>query len=156
MSEISKKSEKNSSNKSSSYSKEDQAVINLLKTVDHINRISSETMEPFGITSHQYNILRILRGADSKGLPTLELGERMLVRSPGVTRLIDRLEKKELVTRTRSVEDRRVVICQITDKGLSLLGKMDKPIEEMNHSIVENLNQEQLIKLIELLKELRG
>lgn len=138
------------------YSIEAEGVINLLKTVDHINRISSETMEPFGITSHQYNILRILRGSNSKGLPTLELGERMLVRSPGVTRLIDRLEKKELVTRTRSKEDRRVVICQITDKGLRLLGKMDKPIEEMNHSIVKNLNQVQLDKLIELLKELRG
>lgn len=138
-----------------SYSKEDEAVINLLKTVDHINRISSETMEPFGITSHQYNILRILRGADSAGLPTLEIGERMLVRSPGVTRLVDRLEKKELVTRKRSEEDRRVVHCQITDKGRNLLEKMDEPIETMNQSIVENLNLDQLEKLIELLQKLR-
>lgn len=138
-----------------SYSKEDEAVINLLKTVDHINRISSETMEPFGITSHQYNILRILRGGDSEGLPTLEIGKRMLVRSPGVTRLIDRLEKKELVTRKRSEEDRRVVHCQITDKGQNLLEDMDEPIEEMNQSIVENLNLDQLGKLIVLLQKLR-
>lgn len=144
-----------SATKSSSFTKEDEAVVNLLKTVDYINQISSEIIDPFGITSQQYNILRILRGAETKGLPTLELADRMLVRSPGVTRLIDRIEKKQLVKRERSAEDRRVVLCQITKKGRNLLDKMDDPIKDMNNTIVKNLNNDQLEELIKLLKKLR-
>lgn len=154
MGSVEKQSEEGTDSRSPSYSKEDEAVINLLKAVDHLNRISSETMESFGITNQQYNILRILRGADFEGLPTLELADRMLVHSPGVTRLIDRLEKKQLVTRERSGKDRRVVLCKITKKGHDLLGKMDKPVEEMNKKVVKNLNNNQIEDLIELLSKL--
>lgn len=134
---------------------EDKAVVSLLKTVDYINRISSETMEPFGVTSQQYNILRILRGTE-EGLPTLDLADRMVVHSPGVTRLIDRLVKKELVTRERSEKDRRVVICKVTEKGLTLLAKMDQPVADMNRKIVGNLDDEQLKNLIDLLSLMRN
>lgn len=136
-------------------SKEGEAVVTLLKTVDYINRISTETMDPFDITSQQYNILRILRGAGKEGLPTLELAKRMLVHSPGITRLIDRLEKKQMVARERSGTDRRVVHCRITEQGLELLKKMDQPVADMNRRIVQNLNQKQLEHLIELLNQMR-
>jgi len=135
--------------------REGRAVVSLLKTVDYINQLSSETMDPFGVTSQQYNILRILRGAGKEGLPTLELANRMLVHSPGVTRLIDRLEKKLLVNRERSSSDRRVVKCKITEKGIHLLKKMDQPVADMNRRIVQNLNQKQLEHLVDLLNQIR-
>jgi DNA-binding MarR family transcriptional regulator len=134
---------------------EAEAVVTLLKTVDYVNRISTETMEPYGVTSQQYNILRILRGAGKEGLPTLEIASRMLVHSPGVTRLIDKLEKKKLVTRKRSSSDRRVVRCTITGKGRDLLKKMDQPVTEMNCRIVQNLDQQDLKKMIVLLNRMR-
>lgn len=150
------RSEDLSNNDAPIYQEEDKAVISLLKTVDYINRISSDTMEPFGITSQQYNILRILRGAAPDGLPTLELADRMLVRSPGVTRLIDRLAKKQLVSRERSEKDRRVVLCKITDKGKELLEEMDETVGNMNKKIVRNLDNQQLEQLTELLDLMRG
>ncbi len=134
---------------------EDEAVITLLKTIDHVNRITTEAMEPFGITSAQYNVLRILRGAGNEGLPTLELADRMVVHSPGITRMIDRLEKKKLVRRIRSKKDRRVVNCMITEKGLKLLSQMDQPVSEMNKKIVQNLDSKQLDQLVTLLDRMR-
>lgn len=131
-------------------------MIALLKVMDHINRITSKTMEPFGVTSAQYNVLRILRGAAPEGLPTLELAERMVVHSPGITRMIDRLEKKKLVARTRSKEDRRVVHCLITQRGLDLVNKMDRPVAKMNKKIVQNLDQQQLAELVDLLDQMRA
>lgn len=134
---------------------EEEAVIALLKTIDHINRITTETMEPFGITSAQYNVLRILRGAGNAGLPTLELADRMVVHSPGITRMIDRLEKKKLVRRSRSQKDRRVVNCFITEKSLELLSGMDQHVADMNKKIVQNLDLKQLDQLVTLLDQLR-
>jgi len=138
-----------------SWTIEDEAVIALLKTNDHVNRITTETMEPFGITSAQYNVLRILRGTGHEGLPTLELADRMVVHSPGITRMIDRLEKKKLLRRTRSKKDRRVVNCVITEKGLKLLSKMDQPVSDMNKKIVQNLDSKQLDQLVTLLDRMR-
>lgn len=135
---------------------ESEAVITLLKTVDYVNRNTSETIEPYGVTTQQYNILRILRGVQPYGLKTLELADKMLVKSPGITRLIDKLEKKGLVDRHRSEQDRRVVKCKITETGLNLLEKMDNPVDQMNEGIVQNLGQNELETLINLLNKMRG
>ena len=78
---------------------EQEAALGLLRTADTIRRHYSEALSDHGITLQQYNVLRILRGAGEAGLPTLEIGERMLDRTPGVTRLVDRLVKKGLVER---------------------------------------------------------
>lgn len=156
MAKTEKAAQKKTGASSTSRYKEDEAVIALLKTMDHINRITSKTMEPFGVTSAQYNVLRILRGASPEGLPTLELADRMVVHSPGITRMIDRLEKKNLVARIRSKEDRRVVHCLITQKGLELVNKMDRPVAKMNKKIVRNLNQQQLAELVVLLDQMRA
>ena len=74
--------------------REEEAVVALLRTVDHIRRATSSVLEAYEITLQQYNVLRILRGAGQEGLPILEIGKRMVEQSPGITRLIDRLEGK--------------------------------------------------------------
>jgi DNA-binding MarR family transcriptional regulator len=86
-------------------------------------------MSPFGISSEQYNVLRILRGAGGAGLPTLEIADRMLSRSPNITRLVDRLIAKKLVRRVRSRQDRRVVMITITPEGRELLAQLDAVVD---------------------------
>ena len=101
-----------------------------MRTGGLVRRVIASVVEPHGITQQQYNVLRILRGAGEKGLPTLEIADRMIEETPGITRLIDRLELKRLVTRERSATDRRQVFCRITPDGLTLLARLDEPIAE--------------------------
>ena len=91
-----------------------EIVLGLMRTTDVIRRLFHEVYEPHGITSQQYNVLRILRGALPNGLPTLVIRKRMVERTPGVTRLIDRLEARGWVERETPKSDRRQVICRIT------------------------------------------
>ncbi|MFP5247340.1 MAG: MarR family winged helix-turn-helix transcriptional regulator, partial [Thermoanaerobaculia bacterium] len=100
-----------------------EAALALLRTADLVRRSIGAVVEPEGITMQQYNVLRILRGAGEKGLPTLEIAERMVEQTPGITRLIDRLETKQLVGRERCPTDRRQVFCRITKEGLALLAR---------------------------------
>jgi len=108
------------------------------------------------VTLQQYNVLRILRGAGADGLPTLTIGERMIERTPGVTRLIDRMVKKRWVTRSRCTEDRRRVWCKITRPGLALLAKLEQPVEEVDESFREVLDEHELAVLIGYLDCLRA
>src|SRR6476659_6067152 len=109
-------------------SREQQACVGLLRTAEAVKRSLAHVIEPHGITPQQYNVLRILRGAGPDGLPTLTIGERMIEQTPGVTRLIDRLERKRLVARSPCATDRRRVFCVITEKGLELLRELDEPV----------------------------
>ena len=93
------------------HSKAQEASIGLMRTADLVRRAVSGIVEPYGITPQQYNVLRILRGAGERGLPTLEIAERMIESTPGITRLIDRLQAKKLVVRERCLTDRRQVQC---------------------------------------------
>src|SRR5438105_14523126 len=108
--------------------REQEAAVGLLRTTDAIRRHFSAIVAPHGITLQQYNVLRILRGAGRDGLPTLAIGERMVEKTPGVTRLIDRLIKKKLVERRPCEEDRRRVWCFITPIGLRLLARLEGPL----------------------------
>ncbi len=128
------------------------AVVGLLRTADGIRRYVAGVIEPFGITGQQYNVLRILRGARPEPLPTLAIAERMLEQTPGITRLLDRLEKKSLITRRRCVEDRRQVLCSITPEGLALLQQMDEPVAAADAAAVATLSRRQLAQLIRLLE----
>src|ERR1700741_49225 len=98
-------------------SREQQATLGRLGTADPVKRSLAQVIEPHGIPPQQYNVLRILRGAGPEGLPTLTIGERMIEQTPGVTRLVDRLERKGLVARAPCAKDRRRVFCRITTKG---------------------------------------
>jgi DNA-binding MarR family transcriptional regulator len=136
-------------------SREQQATLGLLRTADAIKRGLAQVIEPHGITTQQYNVLRILRGAGAEGLPTLTIGERMIEQTPGVTRLVDRLERKGLVVRTPCPTDRRRVFCRITPKGLELLDELDDPVNRCDAKALSILPQSELDSLISLLERVR-
>ena len=131
------------------------AIVGLLRTADAIRRQLAAVMEPFGITGQQYNVLRILRGAHPEPLPTLSVGERMMEQTPGITRLLDRLEAKGLVTRTRCTEDRRQVLCSITAEGTALLQRMDEPVIAADARAMSMLNRQQMEELNRLLQTIQ-
>jgi len=137
-------------------SREQQATLGLLRTADAVKRSLAQVVEPHGITPQQYNVLRILRGAGPDGLPTLTIGERMVEQTPGVTRLVDRLERKGLVARTPCPKDRRRVFCRITEKGLELLTELDEPVNRWDAKAVAALAPSDLASLIGLLDRVRS
>jgi MarR family transcriptional regulator, organic hydroperoxide resistance regulator len=137
-------------------SREQQATLGLLRTADALKRHYARVIEPHGITLQQYNVLRILRGAGPDGLPTLTIGERMIEQTPGVTRLVDRLESKKLVDRLPCPNDRRRVFCRITPEGLALLEKLDAPINQADTQAVSVLREDDLGSLIEMLDRVRA
>jgi MarR family transcriptional regulator, organic hydroperoxide resistance regulator len=137
-------------------SREQQALIGLLRTAEAIKRTLAQVIEPHGITPQQYNVLRILRGAGPDGLPTLTIGERMIEQTPGVTRLIDRLERKGLVTRTPCPKDRRRVYCRISDSGLELLTELDGPVNQWDSQAMSVLDPSDIDTLISALDRVRA
>lgn len=135
--------------------KNEEAVVALMRTADLVRRGVAVVVEPHGITTQQYNVLRILRGAGERGLPTLEIAERMVEQTPGITRLIDRLEAKKLVCRERCATDRRQVFCQITNEGLELLSRIDEPLHEAEDEALAQLARRDVVQLLELLDKAR-
>ena len=133
----------------------DEAILSILHTADILHRRTARVMEPFGVTPQQYNVLRILRGAGCSGLPTLDITDRMIEQAPGITRMIDRLETKKLVARERGCEDRRQVVCRITQDGLDLLARMDAPLKEQAKLAVGKATDKELTALIEVLDLVR-
>jgi DNA-binding MarR family transcriptional regulator len=130
---------------------EETAFLELLRTTDQLSRGMSQLLKTEDISSNQYNVLRILRGAPD-GLPCGELGNRMITRDPDITRLLDRLEKRELISRCRESQDRRMVMAKITPEGLKLLARMDKPVLAMHRSQLGHLGPARLRQLTELLQ----
>ena len=133
-----------------------EAVLGLMRTADLVRRQGAALVEPHGITLQQFNVLRILRGAGEAGLPTLEVAERMIEQTPGVTRLLDRLEGKELVGRERCPKDRRQHLCRITAKGLAVLEKIDVLLVDAHEHTLKGLRHKDRIALIELLDAVRA
>lgn len=133
-----------------------EAGVGLMLTADRLRRSIGAAIEPFGVTMQQYNVLRILRGAHPDPLPTLEIAERMIEHTPGVTRLLDRLEAKGLVRRERCTEDRRMVHCWITEAGLELLGRMDETVEAADERAVGALSAGEQAELVRLLDRVRA
>lgn len=137
-------------------SKGQEAMLGLLRTADLVRRSVAQVLEPHGITPQQYNVLRILRGAGEEGLPTLEIAERMLEQTPGITRLLDRLEAKELVRRKRCAADRRQVLCWLTPEGSALVARLDAPMDEADEAVAAVLPAADLERLVALLDALRA
>src|SRR5437016_8528304 len=121
---------------------EEEALISLQRTADQLQWHASELLKPYGISPTQYNALRILRGSKDEGLPCSEIAERMINRDPDITRLVDRLERRGLVVRSRRSRDRRVIIARITPAGLKLLQTLDGPVEEFNRRMLAHLGQQ--------------
>jgi DNA-binding MarR family transcriptional regulator len=133
-----------------------EVVVALIRTADLVRRVVGRVLEPYDITVQQYNVLRILRGAGEQGLPTLEIGERMVEHAPGVTRLLDRLEVKGLVRRQRCPEDRRQVLCWLTPAGTELVERLDEPVDSADAEAVSMLSPDEQERLLRLLDTIRA
>ena len=103
------------------------------------------------LTGAQYNVLRILRGADKDGLSCREIGERMITRDSDITRMLDRLESRELITRERQTADRRVMLAFISENGLALLKELDRPVDELHKYQLGHLSDKELTSITRLL-----
>jgi DNA-binding MarR family transcriptional regulator len=134
----------------------EEAVVALMRTTDLVRRQIATLVEPHGITLQQFNVLRILRGAGADGLPTLEVGGRMIEQTPGVTRLLDRLEAKELVRRQRCPKDRRQHLCWITPRGLAVLQKIDAVAQRAADDTLKGLRTKERATFIRLLDAIRA
>jgi DNA-binding MarR family transcriptional regulator len=133
-----------------------ELVVGLLRTADLVRRAVDRALAPYGVTPQQYNVLRILRGAGATGLPTLEIGGRMLEQAPGITRLLDRLEAKQWVRRERCPQDRRQVLCWLTPAGLLLVERLDDPVDEADREAVAMLGADDQKRLLHLLEAVRA
>jgi|SRR5450631_554407 DNA-binding MarR family transcriptional regulator len=137
-------------------SREQETYLSLMRTADALQTQIEAWLKDFGLTGTQYNALRILRGAEPEGLPCREIGERMITHDPDITRLLNRLEDRGFVERTRAKHDRRVIYGKITAAGLKLLREMDDPVEKQSREMLRHVGQEKLKQLIELLELVRS
>jgi DNA-binding MarR family transcriptional regulator len=133
---------------------EEAAYLELCRTTDLLSRPLASLLKSDDLSANQYNVLRILRGAP-EGLPCGEIGCRMITRDPDITRLLDRLEKRSLIVRTRETCDRRMVKARITPDGLKLLASLDEPVLAAHRKQLGHLGRGQLKALTELLQMAR-
>jgi len=134
---------------------EEEAALNVMRTADLLTQRVSEVLKPQSLSPTQYNVLRILRGAGKDGLSCKEIGSRLVSRDPDVTRLMDRLEKRNLLRRDRAKEDRRVVTHCLTADGLDLVNGLDRPIEQAHLATLGHIPQAKLEQLIAILEDIR-
>lgn len=135
--------------------REEELFLNIVRTADLLSRRGAELFKEHDLSPNQYNVLRILRGAGAEGLACGEVGERMVTRDPDITRLLDRLEKRDLVKRAREKGDRRVVTARITPAGLDLLKRLDEPLARCHKAQLGHLDPKQQETLIHLLEAAR-
>lgn len=134
---------------------EEAAFLDLLRTADMLSRPVAQLLKSEDLSPTQYNVLRILRGSP-EGLPCGEIGNRMITRDPDITRLLDRLERRSLVTRSREIRDRRTVLTRIAPDGLDLLAGLDEPIQATHRRLLGHLGRERLRVLASLLEACRS
>lgn len=132
-----------------------EAYLGLQRTDDLVSRPVEKIFSRWKLTPEQYNVLRILRGAEPAGLPTLEIGRRMITRASNVTRIIDRLELKAFVVRRRETQDRRVVRIRISDAGLKLLIDMQDDVVNATESALGGITEAEAKALTDILEKLR-
>lgn len=133
---------------------EEAVFVDLIRTADILTRGPAEILKQHQLSSNQYNVLRILRGAP-EGLLCGEIGDRMISRDPDITRLLDRLEKRGLIGRCREDPDRRKILVRITPAGLALLASLHRPVCEMHRRQLGHLSPTQLRQLSRLLHTAR-
>ena len=129
---------------------EEAAFLDLLRTTDLLSRGLAQVLKNEELSATQYNVLRILRGSPD-GLPCGDIASRMITRDPDVTRLLDRLEKRGLISRSRETKDRRTVIARIAPAGLKLLSGLDEPVQNAHRQQLGHMGRERLRTLSELL-----
>ena len=140
--------------KPAAVSLEGRIFVALLKTADALGQQAEQVLRPAGLSGAQYNVLRILRGAEPEGLACRAIGDRMISHDPDITRLLDRMEKRGLITRERQTEDRRVVKTRVTSQGLALLKTLDQPVRELHKRQFRHVSASRLKTLAGLLEEI--
>ncbi len=134
----------------------EEALLNLMRTADCLHRAMQRTTRAWGVTSTQYNVLRILRGSQPQGLTCSAIGDRMITAEPDITRLLGRLKAQKLVRQQRDKRDKRVLWTQISSAGLALLAEMDPVVQKAPHGLLGHLTDEDLTQLIRLLESARS
>jgi DNA-binding MarR family transcriptional regulator len=133
-------------------SQEEEAILNLIRTSDCLQHAFQQRIRGFGLTSTQYNVLRILRGAQPDGLTCAAIGARMIAMEPDITRLLARLKRLKLIRQHRDRHDRRVVWTRISDAGLDLLHAMDPVIQRIPVELLGHIRGEELAEMTRLLE----
>jgi DNA-binding MarR family transcriptional regulator len=134
---------------------ENRIFIALLQAADALAQEAEQLIKTAGLTGAQYNVLRILRGAEPEGLACSVIGDRMISHDPDMTRLLDRMERHGLITRERQTDDRRVVKARITPRALSLLKTLDQPVRDLHKRQFRHMPATRLKVLSDLLEEAR-
>jgi DNA-binding MarR family transcriptional regulator len=145
-----------SSHKNSGAFLETGLFVAFLQIADTFGAQAEQVIKTGGLTSAQYNVLRILRGAGCAGLACREIGERMISRDPDITRLLDRMEKRNFITRERQSDDRRVVKTYVTPEGLELLKTLDRPVSALHKQQFQGIASAKLKVLAAMLEEIRS
>ena len=135
---------------------ENRIFVGLLQAADTLAQEAEQLLKGAGLSGAQYNVLRILRGAEPEGLPCRGIGDRMISHDPDMTRLLDRMEKRGLITRERQTDDRRVVKTRITPQALSFLKTLDHPVRELHKRQFRHMSAARLKTLAALLEETRA
>ena len=135
---------------------EERIFLALLKTADALGQEAERLTRTANLTGTQYNVLRILRGAGPEGLACGGIGERMITHDPDITRLLDRMEKRSLITRERQKDDRRVVKTSITAHGLELIKPLDQPMRDLHKRQFRHMPTARLKILYDLLEQIRN
>jgi len=133
-----------------------EVYLSLWRTYDRLKALEDELFQTWDLTSQQYNVLRILQVAHPKAVPTLQISGRLISRAPDITRMLDKLQKRELVLRKRSDTDRRTVYVEITAKGLKLLENLREPVKSLHISQLGHLNLTDCTSLCQLLQKTRS
>jgi DNA-binding MarR family transcriptional regulator len=136
-------------------SPEEAAFLDILRTADALTRGAEWLLKAENLSPTQYNVLRILRGAP-EGLPCGEIASRMITRDPDITRLLDRMEKRHLISRARESRDRRLVLARLTPEGLKLVDRLDEPVQKIHRKQLGHMGKGQLQALADLLATVRS
>ncbi|MGH9524347.1 MAG: MarR family winged helix-turn-helix transcriptional regulator [Terriglobales bacterium] len=133
---------------------EEKVFVEMVNTLDRLSRGPAALLKQEDLSSTQYNVLRILRGAP-EGLPCGEIGRRLISREPDITRLLDRMEKRGLISRCRETRDRRTVMTTITKGGMDTVNRLDEPVLALHRKQLGHLGRERLASLSQLLRAAR-
>ena len=131
-----------------------KALINLLYTASWLQGKQQDFFKPYKITAQQFNILRILKGQHPKSISATEIKLRMLDKNSDVSRLLDRLMAKNLISKKTCPNDKRATDVNITDEGLELLTSLEKYQNELDGVLA--INEEDALQLSQLLDKCRG
>src|SRR4051794_3280792 len=134
----------------------DETVVSVLVAADHLDQQLAPVISEHGLTQDQYNVLRILRGVHPGGHPRHEIARRMIQRAPDVTRMLDRLVRRKLITRVRDPRDARLSVARITPAGLALLNRVDPEVEQAQQKATAMLSAAERKELVRLCERLVG